>query len=127
MTEVSVETEVPNVDVMQVDVKMMTVPVTVEGQVQTRELPGLAGGWGAFPLTANDPARRLLAADPRRKSAVIWSDTANVYMSDSQAGARTGNFAWLANVPMSITSCDEVWFFCTTDTTVHVYSEVWAP
>lgn len=116
-----------NEDVMQDEtLSLTTVPVSVEGPVQVRELPALAGGWGTVAATTS--SSRLLSADPRRKTAVIWSDTTNIYLASSQSGARAGGFTWLANVPLVISACDEVWVAAVTGTTtVHVYSEVWAP
>jgi hypothetical protein len=128
VSEDEIDTGTSAADVVQSAPTMSTVPVRVEGQVQTRELPALAGGWGTVQIAAGAPAVRLLTADPRRKSVTLWSDTATIGMSDSQSGAGgTGAFQWPSLSVLNITACDEVWVASTVPTTVHVYSEVWAP
>lgn len=106
--------------------ELVTVPVEVAGPVHVKELPTQAGGWTAVALTT--AAVKLLARDPRRKVTVLWSDTENIVLAGKQSGATTGGFTWLVNVPLTITAADEVWVASATGTTtVHVYSEVWAP
>lgn len=115
-----------NADVEQVAPPIPTVPVTIEGVVNVREMPTLDCGFDHRELTT--AAVLLLSADPLRKTATFWSDTTNIRLGNSQAGANGSSGAvWLANVPISLTSTGEVWAASTTaTTTINLIVERWA-
>lgn len=97
------------------------VDVRVCGPVQTRELPALAHP-GYFTASAVGTAVgvRLLALEPRRKSATILPLDQDVWISSSQAGAQAGAGGAMllpAGTLFPISHMHEVWACAATATT----------
>jgi hypothetical protein len=97
------------------------IEVKICAPVQTRELPA-AGFPGYFTAQAlgTAVAVRLLALEPRRKSATIIPLDDDVWISGSQAGAQAGAGGAMripAATPYPITHMHEVWACAATATT----------
>lgn len=105
--------------------------VTVCGPVQTREVP--AAGYPGYKTESNVGATygvRLLAMEPRRKSATIIPLSQDIWVSTSQAGAQAGAggaMRWPALVPYVLNHLHEVWVCAVTGTTdISVAVENWS-
>ena len=104
------------------------VSVCVDGPVQTRELPAKFAGMSTLKGVTSGPAVQILYKDYRRKSATINALNANIILGSSQAQAAANSGAtWPANVPLVITSYEEVWVSAVSTTTdISVIIESWA-
>lgn len=127
----SIDTTPDPEDIVQVEepVPAMTpIPVTVEGQVKAREVPAVRASY-ATETVSTDIAARLMPFEPRRKSALIVS-AADVWISDSQAGAQMGastSFKLAAGSLLRIGHMDEVWACAVTGTAdVSVMALFWS-
>lgn len=98
------------------------VDVLVCGPVGTRELPAL--GYPGYKTDSAGPAVgiKLLSMEPRRKYAVIYCLTSDLWISSSQAGAQAGAGGAMripAAVPYTINHAHELWA-CTVSGTADV-------
>jgi hypothetical protein len=95
--------------------------VAVCGPVQTRELPAI--GYPGYKTEAAVTATlgvKVLAMEPRRKSATIMAVGQDIWISSSQAGAQAGvggAMRWPALVPYVVNHIHEVWVCAFTGTT----------
>lgn len=101
-----------------------TRPINVQvcGPVQTRELPAAGLPGYRTESVGASVGVRLLALEPRRKYAVIYSLTSDLWISTSQAGAQAGAGGGMripAAVPYTIGHLHEVWA-CTVSGTADV-------
>lgn len=108
--------------------KPETVCVRIEGPTQTRELPAKFAGMGTVRGVTSGPAVQLLWKDYRRKTATINALSGNIILGSSQAQASASSGAvWPANVPLVVTSYEEVWVSAVSTTTdISVILESWA-
>lgn len=98
------------------------IEVAVCNPVGTRELPAL--GYPGYKTDTAGPAVgiKLLSLEPRRKYAVIYCLTSDLWISSSQAGAQAGSGGAMripAAVPYTIGHAHEVWA-CTVSGTADV-------
>jgi hypothetical protein len=105
------------------------VDVAVVGQVETRELPAVRAGYRTEAAVGAAVGAKILAFEPRRKSAVIVAQSQDIYVGISQAGVQAGTSGaarWPALVPFVVTHLDEVWAIAVTGTTdISVLAEYW--
>jgi hypothetical protein len=108
--------------------KPEAVRVCIDGPTQTRELPAKFAGMSTLKGVTSGPAVQLLYKDFRRKSATINALSANIILGSSQAQASANSGAtWPANVPLVVTSYEEVWVCAVSTTTdISVILESWA-
>jgi hypothetical protein len=107
----------------------LPISVTVSGPTEVRELPAVRAGYRTEQGVGTTVAVKLLAFEPRRKSALIIAQGQDIYISGSQAGAQTGA-AGAARiptvVPLHIGHLDEVWACAVTGTTdISILCEYW--
>jgi hypothetical protein len=105
------------------------VQVVVGSAVETRELPAVRAGYRTESGVTALVGVKLLAFEPRRKSAVVIAQSGDLWLSISQAGAQAGaaGAARLpVGVPLAVGHLDEVWACAVTDSTdVSVLAEYW--
>lgn len=120
------------------------IPVSVEGPVQTRELPAKAAGYRRVTLNTTQP-QRVLGRDPRRRRAVIqvydatgtshgvyFGTSLNEVTPPSAYAARLGvtlpaGGIPVASHPLELTGMDEVWAVAdTAGCELTVIAEQWA-
>lgn len=88
------------------------IEVTVCGPVETRELPALAYPGYKTDSVGATVGVKLLSMEPRRKYAVLYCLTSDLWISSSQAGAQAGAGGAMriaAAVPYTIGHAHEVW------------------
>lgn len=108
------------------------IAVTVCGPTEVRELP--AAGIPGYRTETVGPtvAVRLLTLEPRRKYATLIAQTADLWISSSQAGAQMGAAGAMrvpAVVPYVVGHMHELWA-CAADggtTEVGVETVTWSP
>lgn len=97
------------------------VATCVVGPVQTRELP--AAGYPGYKTESGVTTSlgvKLLALEPRRRSATIVALSQDIWISSSQAGAQSGAggaMRWPALVPYVVQHMHEVWVTSVSSTT----------
>ena len=105
------------------------VDVSVCGQVETRELPAVRAGYRTESAVGTAVGVKILAFEPRRKSAVIIAQSQDIYVGISQAGVQAGTSGAArlpALVPFVVTHLDEVWAISVASTTdISVLAEYW--
>jgi hypothetical protein len=103
--------------------------VSVCGPTEVRELPAVRAGYRTEQAVGTAVAVKLLAFEPRRKSATILALDQDIYLSNSQAGAQAGASGAAripAVVPYVIGHLDEVWACAVSATTnISVLCEYW--
>jgi hypothetical protein len=108
----------------------VVVPVTLDEPVNVRELPAISAGMTRKTLDTS--GERILAADPKRKSATIVSLDQALYlgMDAGNVNAAMGSpngARWPVSTPLVLTTCDEVWASSVTSTTtLTIIIEKWA-
>lgn len=106
------------------------IPVSACGPVETRELPAVRAAYKTEQGVGATVAIKLLSLEPRRKKAVIMSDTEPIYISGTQAGAQaglSGAFLLPADTAFTIDHMDQVWVCATQNTTnVSVMTSFWS-
>lgn len=102
------------------------VSVKVCEPTETRELPSKRIATRTVSILGT-AASKILAADPRRKTATIIGRTSDIMLGSTQAQAQL-NGAWLPGVvPFVISSVGEVWAMGDgASTDVSVIEEYWA-
>lgn len=123
------ELQPDEIQVLQVEEPdhVVTVPVNVQGPVQTQDLPRKAGA--TFNKTIGTTPVRLLTADHRRAQARLMSIGQNVYIGFSYANAQEPRSMalWPANAAFTMNVDGELWAASFTGTTVvSVITEMWA-
>lgn len=115
-------------ELLQVEEEMKAVKVCIDTPVNARELPSKFAGMSTVRGVSSTVPVQLLFKDFRRKSATINALSANIVIGGSQAQALSPNGAtWPANVPLVITSYEEVWVSAvSTSTDISVIIESWA-
>lgn len=109
-------------EVLQEEPTLPTLPVNVNGPVQTRQLPSRIGGSIKEPLTT--AFSRVLYADLKRRRAVLVADVDWEY---SRTGNSGSGVPWYAKVPLVIEHADEVNARVPTSTgTLSIIAETWA-
>lgn len=106
------------------------VPTYICGPVDTRELPAAGpAGYRTETAVGVEVGVKLLATEPRRKSATILA-TGDVWLASTQAGAQAGAagaMRWPAGLPKTIEHMHEVWVCAVTGTTdVSVETVKWS-
>jgi hypothetical protein len=103
--------------------------VDVTNIVRVDQLPSRSGGMTSVRVGATEPVK-LLAGDPRRKSATIISLDADLFLGDfpGQVLPSVGDARarWPSSVPWVSERTDEVWATATVATNVTVIIEHWA-
>lgn len=103
--------------------------VAVCGQVETRELPAVRAGYRTEVGVGTAVGVKVLAFEPRRKSAVLIAQSQDVYVGISQAGVQAGTSGSArlpALVPFVVTHLDEVWVCSVASTTdISILAEYW--
>lgn len=103
--------------------------VTVCGPVETREVPAVRAGYRTEQSVTTTVAVKILAFEPRRKSAVLIAQGQDIWLAGSQAGAQVGASGAAripALLPFVIGHLDEVWACSVTGTTdIAVLAEYW--
>jgi hypothetical protein len=103
--------------------------VTVCGPTEVRELPAVRSGYRTEQGVGTAVGVKLLAFEPRRKSAVILALSQDIYLSNSQAGAQSGAAGAAripAVVPFVVGHLDEVWATSVASTTdISIVAEYW--
>jgi hypothetical protein len=118
-------------DIIQVEPDpLQSIPVHVQGPVETRELPSKRIAFRTVPVPVAvvgvTPSQKLVAADPRRIRVTLIPRTADIYVGTSQATAVSGG-AWFPSVvPMQFATNQELWASGTAATDVTVIEEFWA-
>jgi hypothetical protein len=106
------------------------IPVCISGPVETRELPARQVGYRTEQNVTSTVAVKLLAFEPRRKSAVICATAQDMWVSGSQAGAQAGAAGAMrvpASVPWVVDHLEEVWACAVASTTdIGVQSTYWS-
>lgn len=107
----------------------LPINVVVCGPTEVRELPAVRAGYRTEQGVGTAVAIKLLAFEPRRKSATILALDQDIYLSNSQAGAQSGAAGAAripAVVPYVIGHLDEVWACAVTSTTnISILCEYW--
>lgn len=105
---------------------VQTLPVTVEGPVQTQALP--TRGASSTQRKANPGVpERILNEDPRRSRAVLISHDDDMYVGfDQQSVASAIGALWPKNVPLTLTCISAVWVMpVTSASTISAIPEEW--
>jgi hypothetical protein len=106
------------------------IAVATCGPVETRELPGIRAGYKTETGVGTTVAVRILALEPRRKSATVFSVDQAIWIGSSQAAAQAGGstaFYLPAATRFVIDHMDEVWVCAAAATTsVSVMSTFWS-
>lgn len=106
------------------------ISVTVCGPAQTRELPAARVGYRTEQAVTATIGVRLVPMEPRRKEAFLIAQSADVWISGSQAGVQAGAAAAMripALVPWRIGHLDEVWVCAVAGTTdVGIQCDYWS-
>lgn len=115
-------------EVLQEDTAVPAVPVTVEGPVETRELPALKAS--AFNTFISDvQAEKISGRDLKRKRAVLLTLDGNfIYGTDRTAVERGYGFIQVQNVPLELRNGDAIYVRCRFPGTIvlSVLLEQWA-
>lgn len=111
------------------DERIPPIPVQHSGPIQTRELPGVRGGYKTESANST-VAIRLLSLEPRRKAAVILPVDQDIWIGASQAAAQAnGSSAYYVplKTQFNIDHMDEVWAVAATSTAlVSVATTYWS-
>lgn len=96
---------------------MRTLPVAVNGPVQTQAMPSQGGTTIQRKITT--VADRILNEDPRRSRVIILAHDDDVLIGFDQASVSAGTAAlWPKLVPLTITCTSQVWVAAASTTTV---------
>jgi hypothetical protein len=114
-------------EVFQLDEPPRTVPVSVEGVVQTTDVPGRTTGFRSF-LLATSPAQRIVDDDPRRATVTILALDDDIRIAgDMGSASSSGGVKIPVGTPVTLGTSDEIWAASTTiPCEVSVISEYWA-
>lgn len=103
-----------------------TVPVRIEGPIESRELPSKRIATRTVAVSAT-VGSMLLSHDPRRKSATIVARSQDILIGASQAQSQLNGAWWPGVIPFVITSVTEVWAIGDGgNTDVSIVEEYWA-
>lgn len=114
-------------ELLQEEYDTPAIPVCIKDPVRTTELPSRFAGMRTVPQVTSGAPVQLLFKDYRRKSATINALNANIILGGTQSQADLGGATWPANVPLVVTSYEEVWAKAVSTTTdISVIIESWA-
>lgn len=105
----------------------VSVPVSVDGPVQTHAVPSVSAGSRTFVVSTT--ARRVANADPRRRIVRILGTggTFRVGATQNEVSSDMTSATWPASVPLELTHSDAIYVqAATTDVTLAVIVENWA-
>ena len=113
-------------EVQQVEESDHVIPVSVNGPVETRELPSKRTNPRTVAVT-NGVGAKALSADPRRKFATIVARTNDIRLGANQSASVLAG-SWIPNVvPLVVYGTGELWISGEGgDTDVSVIEEYWA-
>lgn len=104
--------------------------VAICGPTEVRELPAVRAGYRTEQQVSSTVAAKVLAFEPRRKSAVVLALTQDMWISNSQAGAMSGAAGAMrvpALIPWPVTNLDELWACAVTGSTdIGIQAEYWS-
>ena len=119
-------------EIVQAEGPDVVPPILVEhaGPVGTRELPGIRGNYRTESGITNVVGVRLLALEPRRKSATLTAVDQDIWIAASQAAAQVGGSSAYyvpKGVRFHVDHMGEVWAIAATATTaVSVATTPWS-
>ena len=133
MNENAAGNDATNAEVMQFDAVAVTVPVRIEGIANVRTVPSKGGGEvNSVFLIRGGTAVKLLASDPMRRSALIYSTDTDIVIGsqagDANATVPTGAL-WPNKVVLPWNASTELWArvnSAVADANLTVITERWA-
>jgi hypothetical protein len=118
-------------DVLGVEIepaRMIPVPVTVHGAIETRRMGNRRGYIRSFALIQNAEPTRILGEDPRFARALLLSRGGVSRLSSSRIGFEHGDYFELLNgaLAIEIQHIGELWAWTiAADTSLHMIAEYW--
>lgn len=104
----------------------IAVPVIVENVVAVHQTGSKHGvSFNRKMLSANG-AEKVLAANPKRRIVRMIADQAFYYGVYQQGLTQGAAALWIANTPLEITHCEDIWIYFAIDGLISVISEDWA-
>lgn len=104
-----------------------TVPVSVEGIADVRQVGGRESGFRLFNLNSGSPAQRIVDDDPRRAAVTIIPLDQDIRLGHVQGDVGSASAILPVGVPLTLNTSDEIWANAVSGgTNVTVITEYWA-